>query len=353
MKSVPENESVAEMGSVADLEDLEERLSRPTPRLVESLGGLDGDVAVLGAGGKMGPTLARMARRACDAAKVKRRIIAVSRFGSQAARSRLESCGVETISGDLLDESFVASLPEVRNIVFMAGMKFGATGNESLTWAMNTRVPANVARRYPRSRIAALSTGNVYGLAPLSGGGSVETDVPGPIGEYAMSCLGRERSFEHDSRTRGTEISLLRLNYACELRYGVLVDLAQKVWQRQTVDLSMGMFNVIWQGDASAMVLMSLTCAASPPTVLNIAGPEQLSVQRVCETLGRLLDRAPIFSGQPQPGAILSNAQKAQKLFGDPTVPAATLIEWIADWVKRGGEVLGKPTRFEVRDGKF
>jgi len=354
MTTTTDHTPPAVMGPVTDIEDLEERLSRPTPALVEALATLEGDLVVLGAAGKMGPTLARMARRALDAGGGStRRVVAVSRFSDQAVRDRLESWRIDTVSGDLLDPAFVAALPDAPNVVFMAGMKFGATGNESLTWAMNTRLPAHVAQRYPHSRIAALSTGNVYGLSPVTLGGSIETDAPDPLGEYAISCLGRERAFEHDSRTRGTPVVVLRLNYACELRYGVLVDLAQKVWHDKPIDLSMSTANVIWQGDANAMVLQSLAHAASPPTWLNIAGPELLSVRRACETFGHMLGRAPRFTGEPGASAILNNAQRSHQLFGYPTVPIATLIEWIADWTRRGGDLLGKPTKFEVRDGRF
>ncbi len=337
----------------ATTEALEEALSRPTPATRGLFQSLQGDLMVLGVAGKMGPTLARMAKRSADEAGAPRRVIGVSRFSNPEERTKLEAAGIETVAGDLLDERFVASLPDAPNVVFMAGMKFGATGNESLTWAMNTLLPAHVCARYADSRIAAFSTGNIYGLASATGGGSVETDPPDPRGEYAMSCLGRERTFEHYSRTRGTKVSILRLNYACELRYGVLVDLAQKVWRGTPIDLTMGVANVIWQGDANAQALLSLGRADSPPFVLNIAGPEQLSVRRASEQLGALLGKAPVFTGEEQPNGILSNGQKGHRLFGYPALPIQTLIEWIADWTREGGEVLGKPTKFEVRDGKF
>ncbi len=335
------------------VDELEDRLSQPSPGLVGDFRQLEGDLILLGAGGKMGPTLARMARRAAAEANRHGRVIAVSRFSDASARDALESAGVETIAGDLLDEPFVRSLPDAENVVYMAGMKFGATDNASLTWAMNTLLPARICERYAASRIAAFSTGNVYGLTPVTEGGAVETDPPNPQGEYAMSCLGRERVFEHYARMRGTRVSLLRLNYACELRYGVLVDLALKLWSDQPVDLSMSVANVIWQADANAMALRSLAHAASPPFVLNIAGPEQISVWRVCETLGERLGRSPQYTGEPGASAILSNGQLGHRLFGYPRVRVSLLIDWVAAWVARGGPTLGKPTKFEVRNGRF
>ncbi|MEX0745889.1 MAG: NAD-dependent epimerase/dehydratase family protein [Phycisphaeraceae bacterium] len=339
--------------TINTVEALDERISQPTPAVVEMFARLSGDVVVLGVAGKMGPTLARMASRASDEAGSPRRVIGVSRFSNPAERDKLDAWGIETVAGDLLDDAFVRTLPAAPNVVFMAGMKFGSTGKESLTWAMNTLLPAAVCRHYADSCIAAFSTGNVYDPSPLHGGGSVETDAPSPRGEYAMSCLGRERTFEHFSRTQGTKVALLRLNYAAELRYGVLVDLAQKVWQDQPIDLATGMANVIWQGDANAHALLSLEQAASPPCVLNIAGPEQLSVRRLCERLGEHLGKQPTFVGEPSDSAILSNAGKAHRLFGYPAMPIDELIEHVANWTRTGGELLGKATKFEVRDGKF
>ncbi|HMO86945.1 MAG TPA: NAD-dependent epimerase/dehydratase family protein [Lacipirellulaceae bacterium] len=263
----------AQIERVQDVGELEDLLSQPTPRLVELMGRLSGDIAVLGAGGKMGPSLARMAIRASTAAGVARRIFAVSRFSDPHTRRALLEHGVETITGDLLDAKFVASLPSVDHVIYMAGKKFGSIGQESDTWAMNVHLPSIVCERFSHSRIVAFSTGNVYGLVSTQSKGSRETDAPAPIGEYAMSCLGRERIFEYYSRSRGTPTVLLRLNYANELRYGVLVDLARQVWNRQPVDLKMGAVNVIWQGDANALALQSLELAATPARVLNIARP--------------------------------------------------------------------------------
>lgn len=338
---------------IDSIEQLDELLSEPSELAVDVMRQLDGDLVVLGVGGKMGPTLARMAKKASQRAGVERRVIGVSRFSDADARRKLEAWDVETIKADLLDEQAVGALPDAANVIFMTGMKFGATGNASMTWAMNTHVPAIAARRYARSRIAAFSTGNVYPLVPVTSGGSVEADPMQPLGEYAMSVLGRERIFEHFSRTASIPMSLIRLNYACELRYGVLVDLAQKVWAEQPVDVSMGMFNVVWQADANAMALCSLGSCGIPPYVLNVSGPEMLSVRRVCEQFAQRFAKPVKFVGEESAHALLNNGQMGHQCFGYPRVSALRMIDWIADWIKRGGETLGKPTKFEVRDGQF
>lgn len=339
--------------TIADVADLEDRLSRPTPALVEAMARVDGDVLVLGAAGKMGPTLARMARRGFDHAGVRRRVIGVSRFSEPGLQARLESWGVQTVACDLLDPAQLAQLPDIPNVVFMAGMKFGSTGSEALTWAMNAHLPALVAQKFRQARIVAFGSGNVYGLSPIALGGSLESDRLNPVGEYAMSCVGRERMFEHFSRVHGTKVTLVRLNYACELRYGVLVDLARKVWEGRSVDLSMGAFNAIWQADANAAALRSFEDAASPPLVLNVAGPEMLSVRRVCQQFGDLFGKPVTFEGSESPDALLSNGERAHALYGYPEVSAGRLIQWVADWVSRGGALSNKPTHFEARDGRF
>lgn len=338
---------------IADVEQLEVLLSEPTPGAIDTLRRLDGDLVLLGVGGKMGPTLARMARRASDLAGVKRRVIGVSRFSSPEEERKLQAHSVETIRCDLLDEDAVARLPDAPNVVFMTGMKFGSTGQEAMTWAMNAHLPSIVCKKWRRSRIVAFSTGNVYGLVPVSSGGSREGDALNPIGEYAMSCLGRERMFEHFSRTLGIPMALVRLNYACELRYGVLVDLAQKVWRNEPIDLGMGHFNVIWQGDANAMSLQAFELLASPAAVVNLAGPELLSVRAVATDLGKRMFKTPRFAGTESDTALLSDAQPVLKRFGPPRVSADQLLTWVADWVMRGGPTLGKPTHFESRDGRF
>ena len=338
---------------IRDVAELEDLLSRPSPAAVRALGQVDGDILVLGAAGKMGPTLARMARRASDLAGVRRRVWGVSRFSAAEVRQGLESHGVETIQGDLLDNRFVDSLPDAPNVIHMAGMKFGTTGNESLTWAMNTWLPSLVARRYAASRIAAFSTGNVYGTVPVVSGGSRENDPLRPSGEYALSCLGRERMFEYFSRTQGTPTALVRLNYAVEMRYGVLVDLAQKVNDGVEMELTMGHVNVIWQGDASAMALASLADAATPPWVVNVAGPEILGVREVCHEFGRLLGKPVRVTGCESADALLNNGEMAHRRYGPPQVSAAQMMRWIAAWVSAGGPTLNKTTHFEERAGKF
>jgi nucleoside-diphosphate-sugar epimerase len=343
--------------SIRDVPQLEELLSQPTVGAIDTMSTLDGDIVVLGVGGKMGPTLARMAKRASELAGVKRRIIGVSRFSSSPSDSSLErqlqSYGVETLRCDLLNPKSLAELPDVANVVFMAGMKFGCTGQESLTWAINALLPGLVANRYPHSRIAVFSTGNVYGLSRISNGGSHEGDTLNPSGEYAMSCLGRERIFEHFSRANNTKMTILRLNYATELRYGVLLDIALRVNAEQAVSLSMGFLNAIWQADATAMSLQSLGCTTSPANVINITGPEILSVRRVAEEFGKLLNKPVRFDGQESSDALLSNAQGAFQLFGVPQVNTEQMMIWIADWVRRGGTTLAKPTHFEERAGRF
>jgi nucleoside-diphosphate-sugar epimerase len=338
---------------IENTEQLEELLSEPTDPAAEALAQLEGDLILLGVAGKMGPTLARMARRASDRAGVRRRIIGVARFSEARLETRIQAQGIETIRCDLLDPEQLARLPDVPNVVFMTGMKFGSTGQESQTWAMNCWLPGIVCQKYRRSRIVAFSTGNVYGLIPVTRGGSVETDSLEPVGDYAMSCLGRERIFEHFSRAYQIPATLLRLNYATEMRYGVLVDLAQRVREGRPVDLSMGYLNAIWQADANAMALASFGRVSTPPFVVNVAGPELLSVRSIAEQFGRLFGLPVSFQGTENADALLSNGQMGHRLFGPQRVSAEQMVHWIADWIGRGGETLGKPTHFEVRDGKF
>ena len=313
---------------------------------------LSGDIIVLGVAGKMGPTLARMAARAASLAGTPRRVIGVARFSDPSVVHKLESQGIETIRGDLLDPAFLDSLPDAPLVVYAAGMKFGAKGNEPLTWALNTHLPSLICRRYATSRIVAFSTGNVYGTVP-STYASVESDLPNPVGEYAMSCLGRERIFQHFAQSHGVRIALLRLNYATELRYGVIVDLAKKVWAGAPVDVTMGYANVIWQTDANAIALSLLEHVAAPAAIFNIAGPDILSVRSVCKSLAQLLCRPANIIGAEAPDALLSNGQAASALVGQPQVGIDQILAWTADWVQRGGESLGKPTHFEVRNGQF
>ena len=338
---------------VRDLEHLEDLLSEPDDGVVETVRRLEGDVVVLGVGGKMGPSLARMLRRAADEAGVRKRVVGVSRFSSPDLPRQLQSWGIETIAADLLDPDQLEKLPRFPNVVYMAGMKFGTTGQSARTWAMNAVLPAYVCRRFRGARIVAFSTGNVYPMVPVTSAGATEADEPQPVGEYAQSCLGRERVFEHFSRTDGTQVALIRLNYAAEMRYGVLVDMARRVLGGETIDVTMGNLNCIWQADANAMSIRAFDHVSSPPLVLNVTGPEVLSVRRTCEQLARRMDTAVSFSGTESPTAYLNNAQLSQRLFGYPRVGIGQVIQWTAEWVKRGGESLGKPTHFEARDGKF
>ena len=339
--------------SIRDVAQLEALLSEPSDAAVEAMRRADGDVIVLGVAGQMGPTLARMARRAMDAAGLSHRVIGVSRFSAPDQRRTLEAFGVETIQCDLLDESALARLPDVPHVVFMAGRKFGSTGNEPLTWAMNAHLPALVCRRYRSSRLVVFSTGNVYGLTPHGRAGSREDDRPAPVGEYAMSCLARERMVEYFSEATGLPVAILRLNYATDLRYGVLVDLARRVSRREPVDVTMGYFNTIWQGDANAMALAALTHASTPAAIVNIAGPEELSVRSAATELARFLETEVTFTGSEAVDALLSNGSRGWALLGRPRVVVGRLISWTADWTRRGGDHLGKPTQFESRAGRF
>lgn len=350
--SQPEND-LSNLPSIKDIDQLEEILSRPTPEVVEAMGRLEGDLLVLGACGKIGPTLVRMARRASAEAGVPRRVIAVDKLIPPRLRKRFESQGIELICADLLVRNDLDQLPDAPNVIYMAAMKFGATGQEALTWVMNTYLPGLVCERFWESRIVVYSTGNVYPLVPVDEGGATEDDPLGPIGDYAMSCLGRERIFTHFSRILDIPVALIRLNYANELRYGVLTDVAHKAKAGEPVDVCMGYFNAIWQGDANAMVLRALEHAETPPLVLNVVGPDTLRVRDVAGQFSRLLEKPVTFTGEEAPDALLSNGQRGYELLGRPRVTPDQMIRWIADWQRRGGPTLGKPTKFQVRDGKF
>ncbi len=334
---------------IGNVEELEDFLSTPSKALVEYFSSLDGDVMILGAGGKVGPTMAMMAHRACQEAGGRKKVIAVD----IAPLESLAKAGIETIQCDLLDLEDVKRLPKCRNIVFMAGRKFGSTGSEWLTWAINVMVPHNVAQTFLDSRIAVFSTGCVYPIVHVYTGGSVETDPPDPIGEYAMSALGRERAFDYYSAEKGEKVLQVRLNYALELRYGVLVDVATKVFNGEPVDVTTGFMNGIWQGDSCDQVLRSFDLATSPSSALNITGPEILSIRWVANRFGELFGKEAIISGEENGKGYISNAAKANAIFGNPSVPVGKIIEWIADWIQRGEETSGKPTHFETQDGKY
>jgi nucleoside-diphosphate-sugar epimerase len=310
---------------------------------------LSGDVVVLGAGGKMGPTLAMMLRKA----SADRQIYAVSRFGDKAVKDRIERAGITTIEADLLDESCYSELPEVENVFFLAGMKFGASGNQPLTWAMNSYLPALVAQRYKDSRIVAFSTGNVYPLVDLASGGATEDTDPGPIGEYAQSCLGRERMFEYFSQICGTKVTLIRLNYANEPRYGIIVDLTTKILREEPIDLTMGAVNLIWQRDANDYITRAITLAKSPATILNVTGPDTIPIRGLAEQIGAELAKTPRFVCEETRSALLSNASYCIDKFGPPQMSLDEMISMIARWVASGKKTLNKPTKYNVRDGKF
>jgi nucleoside-diphosphate-sugar epimerase len=329
-------------------DELEELLSRPTERDMAAMQSLTGPLLILGAGGKMGPTLAMRAKRAGA-----KHVIAVARYSSAGMQKHLEQAGIETVAADLLDSAAFERLPEAPHVIFMAAMKFGTTGAEHLTWAMNTYLPGRVAERYKGSDIVSFSTGNVYPLVPITTGGATEETPTNPVGEYAQSALGRERMFQYGAHQHGTRGVILRLNYATELRYGVLLDIAQQVYRRFPVDVSMGMVNVIWQGDANSACLQSLQHCSSPPLILNLTGPESLSVRWIAREFGRRFCIVPEFEGGEKETALLSNSTRSIARFGYPTVTPLQMIDWIVEWIKTGGSTLNKPTHFETRDGQF
>jgi nucleoside-diphosphate-sugar epimerase len=335
--------------TIPDIEALDEVLCRPSQALIDDLRKVEGDIMILGVAGKMGPTLAGLAKAAAPA----RRVIGVARFSDPAVKDWLQARGVETINCDLLDETAIKALPKAPNIIFMAGRKFGAEGDLPLTWAMNVHVPAIVADVFRRARIVAFSTGCVYPFVPVEGGGASEDLAPDPPGEYAMSCVGRERMFEHFSQAHGTPGRLFRLNYAIDLRYGVLHDIARKVRDGAPVDVTMGHVNVIWQGDACAQALRTLLHCTAPTTPLNVSGPDTLSVRALAHEFAARFGRAAIIVGEEAPTAWLTNTERAQSLFGPPAVPLETMLDWTADWLARDMASLDKPTKFEVRDGRY
>jgi nucleoside-diphosphate-sugar epimerase len=339
------------------VEALEEMLARPSSKVVAAIKHLEGDLLVLGVGGKMGPTLATMARRAVVEAGLDKRVIGVSRFSDAEVAGKLERAGVETIRCDLMTQNALDSLPAVQNVIYMAGTKFGTTGQEARTWAVNAYLPGLVAghlsRQARRPRVAVFSSGNVYPLTPVAGGGCREDTPPAPVGEYAQSVLGRERIWTHFTSNGNLPSVLLRLNYAVEMRYGILLDVARKVWLGEPIDLRMGHVNVLWQGDACAYALRALHLAEVPPRVLNVTGPETISVRTLAQQFGELLGRSPVFEGAEQEDALLSNAQWAFERMGYPGVSLGLAIRWVAAWVIDGGPVLDKPTKYGVRDGRF
>jgi len=333
----------------ASVEALEDFLVQPSQALIDDLAQVDGDIMILGVAGKMGPTLARLARNAAPG----KRVIGVARFTDPSVRERLAQWGIETIAADLLERANIDALPRVPNVIFAAGHKFGAKDNQPLTWAMNTHVPALVADTLREARIVSFSTGNVYPLSRVGTPGADENTLAEPIGEYAQSCLGRERMFSYFSSRHGNAGRIVRLNYAIDMRYGVLHDIAAKVHRGETIDVTMGHVNVIWQGDANAQVLRCLRHCTTPATPINCTGPEPLSVRWLANALASRLGTQAQFSGQEAPTALLSNTTLAAGKFGYPLVPLSAMLDWTADWIRHGQPTLGKPTKFEVRDGSF
>ena len=337
----------------ADVEALEDHLSEPSEALVAELVEAEGDWLFVGAGGKMGPTMARMARKGLDRAGNPVRVYATSRFSDESARENLELHGIETIVADVLDREAVANLPKAANVVFMLGMKFGLTENPSLAWAMNTQAPAIVSERFSAARIVAFSSGNVYPYVSVETAGASEETRTEPVSEYGWSLLGRERTFEHFSRMNETPVAIVRLNYAAETRYGVLVDLAQRILSREPIDLSMGRLNFLWQRDANEYALRAFGLAVSPPAIVNVTGAEVLAVRNLAERLGEALGVEPVFTGEPADTALLNDASKSHRLFGPPLASTDEAIAAVVDWLRAGRHTLGKPTKFEARDGKF
>ena len=313
---------------------------------------LDGDILILGVGGKMGPDLARLAKHAIDKAGIRKKVIGVSRFSEHGLQDELEQEGIETYNADLLKDDQLQALPDVKNVLYLAGTKFGTSGKESFTWAMNSYLPGRVAEKYKNSRIVVFSTGNVYHLTPVRSGGAREDQQPQPVGEYAQSCLGRERIFQYFSSVNNTPMLIYRLNYANDVTYGVLLDIALSVRDDKPIDLSMGHINVIWQGDANERALRSLLHCQAPPKILNIAGPI-VSVRWVAEEFGQIFGHTPKFFNEEQSTALLSNADESYRLFGNPNVSIKTMMGVLAEWINHGGKLLNKPTHFQEREGQF
>ncbi|HZD28404.1 MAG TPA: NAD(P)-dependent oxidoreductase [Xanthobacteraceae bacterium] len=333
-----------------DVEHLEEVMTTPSAAVIAALHQLPGDIIVLGVAGKIGPTLARLAKRAAPA----KRVVGVARFSEKAVREKLTACGIECIAADLLDRSQLDALPKLANVVFMAGRKFGSSGDEEQTWAMNALVPALVAEAFAGSRIVAYSTGCVYPYVNVHHGGATEAmPATPPPGAYANSCVAREAMFRYFSRTRGTPGRIIRLNYAIDMRYGVLSDVASRVLAGTPINLATGHVNVIWQGDANAMVLRAFGHCTVPASPLNVSGPETVSIRWLAESFGQRLGKPPVFTGVEAPEAWLVNTAQATRLFGYPSVPLGKLVDWTADWVARGMPSLGKDTHYDVRDGDF
>lgn len=336
-----------------NIEEVYKKTLQPSSDLITDIACLEGDILILGVGGKMGPALAKLAKQAVDKAGVNKKVIGVSRFSETGLQDELNQLGIETISVDLLEEDQLQALPDAKNVLYLAGTKFGTTGKESFTWAMNSYLPGRVAQKYKNSRIVVFSTGNVYPLTPVSQGGAVEARLPEPIGEYAQSCLGRERLFQYYATKNHTPVLIYRLNYANDVSYGVLMDIAKAVDQEKPIDLRMGNVNVIWQGDANEMALRALHHCEVPAKLLNITGPETASVRWIAKEFGKRFNKTPLFDNEENTTALLSNAAESFRLFGYPKVSLINMIEVLAAWVQQGGKTMNKPTHFQEREGKF
>jgi nucleoside-diphosphate-sugar epimerase len=335
--------------SAIDEGGLEDILSEPTEATRKIVATLNGDIVILGAGGKMGPTLAMMLRKTSDG----KNIYAVSRFSERAVKAIIEQTGVKTIEADLLDESQYCKLPKVENVFFLAGMKFGTSGNQPLTWALNSFLPGMIARHYKNARIVAFSTGNVYPLVDINSGGAREDTMPEPVGEYAQSCLGRERMFQYFSQLYDTPVTIVRLNYANEPRYGIIVDLTLKILNDEPIDLTMGAVNLIWQRDANDYIIQAISLAKSPPTILNVTGPDKVPIRQLAEQISKELDKEPKFISKETKTALLSNASYCFSLFGKPKTTLENMVTLIVKWITSGKKVLNKPTKYNIRNGKF
>jgi nucleoside-diphosphate-sugar epimerase len=338
---------------IMDINKHYQSLLLPSKDLASDMATLKGDILILGVGGKMGPALARLAKQAVDVAGVKKRIIGVSRFSEAGLQDELNSLGIETYKADLLQDDQLNALPDAENVLYLAGTKFGTTGRESFTWAMNSYLPARVAQKYKNSRIVVFSTGNVYPFTPVSMGGADESLTPQPVGEYAQSCLGRERLFQHFSSVNNTPILIYRLNYANDITYGVLLEIARLVKEKKPIDLSMGHVNVIWQGDANEIALRALHHCSVSSKILNVTGPETISIRWIAKEFGKLFDLSPEFVNQEQDTALLSNAAECFRLFGYPKVSLKKMMELIVEWINEGGKIINKPTHFQERAGQF
>lgn len=334
-------------------EDVLSDYLKPSRRLVNDIAKIEGDILILGAGGKMGPAMAKLAQDAINEAGIGKKIIAVSRFSEDSVFERLNSQGIETIKADLLNDNDLDKLPQIPNIIYLAGHKFGTSGNESYTWIMNSYLPGKVAEKFHKSNIVVFSSGNVYPLSPVVNGGMTEDMQASPVGEYAQSCLGRERVFAYFSRKNSTPMFIYRLNYANDVAYGVLLEIAKSVKEEREVDLSMGNVNVIWQGDANEIAIRALLHCSTPPRVVNVTGPEMISVRWLANEFGKIFGKSPKFSGIESSDALLSNAAECFKLFGYPNVSLKQMVELIGCWVAEGGKTINKPTHFQERKGEF